>query len=306
MFLQHTGLDIVADKALIGFLKVLVGVNRDIQIIAYRDDKRLVGDNDKFNLRMGFGLHAGWAIEGAVGSLQKVDATYLSPHVNMAARMEAASKQFGVEILMSERFFEVRSRSVAPCHLMLLNFHRQQYSIFLCLCFYYTVQYSYTACFLYLITKKLMSPEAQDQCRKLDVVTVKGSAVPMPIYTYDVFQKQVFPQLRTPKFSNLNLEEVLNKQADEYDSMLWTQDPDLIQLRCLSTPVFKRTYRQGLDHYLNGNWDLARDFLSKADQMMANGDAGGDGPSRTLLDYMQARNWKCPSDWDGYRPLTSK
>jgi class 3 adenylate cyclase len=34
---------------------------------------------------MGFGLHAGWAIEGAVGSLQKVDATYLSPHVNMAA-----------------------------------------------------------------------------------------------------------------------------------------------------------------------------------------------------------------------------
>ena len=35
-------------------------------------------------VRMGFGLHAGWAIEGAVGSLQKVDATYLSPHVNMA------------------------------------------------------------------------------------------------------------------------------------------------------------------------------------------------------------------------------
>ena len=58
---------------------------------------------------MGFGLHAGWAIEGAVGSLQKVDATYSSPHVNMAARMEAASKQFGVGILMSERFFEVRN-----------------------------------------------------------------------------------------------------------------------------------------------------------------------------------------------------
>jgi class 3 adenylate cyclase len=36
---------------------------------------------------MGFGLHAGWAIEGAVGSTYKVDATYLSPHVNMAARL---------------------------------------------------------------------------------------------------------------------------------------------------------------------------------------------------------------------------
>lgn len=110
MFIDNDlGLDIVADKALIGFLKVIVGVNRDDQVIAYRDDKRLISGSGSFNLRMGFGLHAGWAIEGAVGSLQKVDATYLSPHVNMAARMEAASKQFGVAILMSERFFEVRS-----------------------------------------------------------------------------------------------------------------------------------------------------------------------------------------------------
>jgi class 3 adenylate cyclase len=59
-----------------------------------------------FQLRMGFGLHAGWAIEGAVGSLQKVDATYLSPHVNMAARMEAATRQFGVSILMTRSFFK--------------------------------------------------------------------------------------------------------------------------------------------------------------------------------------------------------
>jgi class 3 adenylate cyclase len=35
---------------------------------------------------MAFGLHAGWAIEGAVGSSHKIDATYLSPHVNLAAR----------------------------------------------------------------------------------------------------------------------------------------------------------------------------------------------------------------------------
>jgi class 3 adenylate cyclase len=51
---------------------------------------------------MGFGLHAGWGIEGAVGSLQKVDATYLSPHVNMAARLETSSKQYGVPLLASQ------------------------------------------------------------------------------------------------------------------------------------------------------------------------------------------------------------
>ena len=49
-----------------------------------------------FRLRLGFGLHHGWAIEGAIGSEHKVDASYLSPHVNMSARLEAATKQFGV------------------------------------------------------------------------------------------------------------------------------------------------------------------------------------------------------------------
>ena len=62
---------------------------------------------------MGFGLHAGWAIEGAVGSLQKVDATYLSPHVNMAARLETSSKQYGVPLLASQ--VSIVSYSVGLC-----------------------------------------------------------------------------------------------------------------------------------------------------------------------------------------------
>lgn len=51
---------------------------------------------------MGFGLHVGWAIEGAIGSEYKIDASYLSPNVNMASRLEAATKQFGTTILLSE------------------------------------------------------------------------------------------------------------------------------------------------------------------------------------------------------------
>ena len=57
---------------------------------------------------MGFGLHAGWAIEGAVGSIHKVDATYLSPHVNMAARLETSSRQYGVPILISQNAYVER------------------------------------------------------------------------------------------------------------------------------------------------------------------------------------------------------
>ena len=92
----------VADRALVGFLKVIADLNRDEKILAYRDREdlrtvnELTGETLPFRVRMGFGLHIGWAIEGPVGSLQKVDATYLSPHVNMAARCETAAKQWHV------------------------------------------------------------------------------------------------------------------------------------------------------------------------------------------------------------------
>lgn len=284
------GLDFLSDKALIGFLKVIIEVNRDVQLLAYRSDERLsMGNGHIFSLRMGFGLHAGWAIEGAVGSLQKVDATYLSPHVNMAARMEVATKQFGVSILITRSFYKVRHDAVYLPSLLegdnvVLNPNRL-FSHF---------------------GSQLLSEPAQNHCRKVDVVTVKGSNVPMSIYTYDTFQNQVFPQLRAPKFSNLTLQEVLTRQAEKYDATTWMSDPDLVQLRCLATPLFLKTFDKGLKNYLGGHWEEAREILEKADKLMASNDIGGDGPSQALLKYMKVYNWKCPSSWTGHRPLTSK
>lgn len=128
----------------------------------------------------------------------------------------------------------------------------------------------------------------------------------MSIYTYDTFQNQVFPQLRAPKFSNLTLQEVLTRQAEKYDATTWTSDPDLVQLRCLVTPLFLKTFDKGLKNYLGGHWEEAREILEKADKLMASNDIGGDGPSQAIMKYMKAHNWKCPSSWTGHRPLTSK
>ncbi len=128
----------------------------------------------------------------------------------------------------------------------------------------------------------------------------------MPIYTYDCLQNQVFPQLRTPKFSSLKLSDVLRKQAEEYDVGIWERDQDLIQLRHLATSTFKETYRQGLENYLSGDWEKAREYFIKADSLMINSDSSGDGPSKTLIAYMRKRDFQCPHDWKGFRPLTSK
>jgi class 3 adenylate cyclase len=62
-----------------------------------------------FQCKMGFGIHQGWAIEGAIGSYFKVDASYLSPNVNMAARLEAATKQFGTLLLISGDLHDIMS-----------------------------------------------------------------------------------------------------------------------------------------------------------------------------------------------------
>jgi hypothetical protein len=68
---------------------------------------------------MGFGLHMGWAIEGAIGSSYKIDASYLSPNVNMAARLEAATKQYGVTILISGALYDCLSDDIkAICRLI--------------------------------------------------------------------------------------------------------------------------------------------------------------------------------------------
>ena len=58
----------------------------------------------------------GWAIEGAIGSTFKIDASYLSPHVNIASRLEAATKQYGVPLLISDhlhRFFSPRFQAIS-------------------------------------------------------------------------------------------------------------------------------------------------------------------------------------------------
>ena len=52
-----------------------------------------------------FGFHVGWAYEGPIGSYFKVDASYLSPNVNIASRVESVAKQYGVSILVSEEFY---------------------------------------------------------------------------------------------------------------------------------------------------------------------------------------------------------
>ena len=96
----------LCDGALGAFIEVIEEINASRTLKEITQHEGLQARIPGFTTKMGFGLHLGWAIEGAIGSNYKVDCSYLSPNVNMAARLEAATKQFGAEILLSGDFYQ--------------------------------------------------------------------------------------------------------------------------------------------------------------------------------------------------------
>ena len=78
--------------SLISFLKIQAAIHTNKKIVKYKNNSKLNARMPGYSVKMGFGLHFGWAIEGAIGSEFKIDASYLSPNVNMASRLEAATK----------------------------------------------------------------------------------------------------------------------------------------------------------------------------------------------------------------------
>eukprot|EP00429_Kryptoperidinium_foliaceum_P039921 CAMPEP_0176166240 /NCGR_PEP_ID=MMETSP0120_2-20121206/85020_1 /TAXON_ID=160619 /ORGANISM="Kryptoperidinium foliaceum, Strain CCMP 1326" /LENGTH=1393 /DNA_ID=CAMNT_0017503773 /DNA_START=61 /DNA_END=4240 /DNA_ORIENTATION=- len=106
------GIQAFTDRALLGMLKSFAGVHRDKQLTTvWKNDFRLSAGVSAYQVDIIYGMDAGWAVEGAVGSEYKIDATYLSPHVNMASRMMSATKQYGVTILLSKAVEELLSRT---------------------------------------------------------------------------------------------------------------------------------------------------------------------------------------------------
>ncbi|OQS07397.1 hypothetical protein THRCLA_00592 [Thraustotheca clavata] len=100
----------VADNALMAFLKTMVDIDTSPKLKAYKTNKLLQTRFEiPFQVKMGYGLHVGWAIDGAIGSKYKIDASYLSSDVNMAATLESTTKLYHVPLIMSHSFYNLLS-----------------------------------------------------------------------------------------------------------------------------------------------------------------------------------------------------
>ena len=129
---------ITADCSVLAFLRIILKINKNLNILSYRKNEEILKRIPNFKVNMGFGLHLGYGIEGAVGSTYKIDASYLSPNVNIAARLETATRQFGLSLLISGVLYD------------------------------------------------LLTDDMKSICRYIDCVTVKGSELPLDLYTIDL------------------------------------------------------------------------------------------------------------------------
>eukprot|EP00980_Cylindrotheca_fusiformis_P031525 scaffold26496_cov113-Cylindrotheca_fusiformis.AAC.8 len=102
-----------ADKALLSVVKICMALQYDDYYVKTMSDTARTALLNKLRKRpgpivqMGFGLHAGKAVQGAIGSQRKIDATYVSEAVEKAEFLESSTKQYGLKMLMSGRFHQL-------------------------------------------------------------------------------------------------------------------------------------------------------------------------------------------------------
>merc|ERR1719281_747650 len=100
--LEESMVQRMADMSTIAFARILGEIHQSPILASYRGHPALqqrLGGNCRVHVSLG--LHAGWAIEGAVGSEFKIDASYLSPNVSIAVQVEQATTIYSIPILIS-------------------------------------------------------------------------------------------------------------------------------------------------------------------------------------------------------------
>ena len=100
----------LADKSLIAAVKIVSEIRRANQFNVYfKAPKMQAKFEGQTRPYLTFGLHMGWIIEGAVGSDQKIDASYLSPNLHIANRIQELTKDYNMQILLTEALYSLMS-----------------------------------------------------------------------------------------------------------------------------------------------------------------------------------------------------
>ncbi|CAE7404082.1 unnamed protein product [Symbiodinium sp. CCMP2456] len=263
----------IADMAVMSFVCITIEVQKSNILATYRTHPGLQQRFPDFRVSLGFGLHCGWAIEGAIGSEYKIDASYLSPNVNVASQLEAASTQLQLWMLMS-------SFMVKLCSKELMEYLRMVDHVML---------------------------EGSKKCLRLftlDLDHAKIHVKPRLRGRKKVYNRYKVRQMREAVKNELwtadfNLCETLANHSD------------FVVMRDSYSKEFFERFAVGFRNYEAGEWLVARDlFLTchYSEESCKNSDTQPqprpqDGPVKALLGFMEKYDYEPPLDWQGYRHL---
>eukprot|EP00929_Paragymnodinium_shiwhaense_P007140 TRINITY_DN111088_c0_g1_i1.p1 TRINITY_DN111088_c0_g1~~TRINITY_DN111088_c0_g1_i1.p1 ORF type:complete len:1002 (+),score=175.31 TRINITY_DN111088_c0_g1_i1:91-3096(+) len=254
----------MADMSVCAMAKILGSIQKSSTLAAYRQHPQLQQRfSAHYHVCLKFGLHAGWAIEGTVGSEYKIDASYLSPHVNIAATMEKATSVYHVPVLVSE----------AVRGLMTLGMASE----------------------LRLIDRVSIRASKEPLCiysldLHTDTLHVEG-----PKYLGNWNSRQRF---KARQFLESEKQTKMSRHTS-IDEHFYGND-DIEEMRRHYSVEFKQIFSMGFTNYSEGEWQVARRLLSRAKQLSVNAE---DGPCIALLDFMEQYQFKAPDDWAGVRQL---
>lgn len=269
----------ISDMALISFIRILAAVHKSYKLDKYRKNEGLNKRIKNYCVKMGFGLHLGWSIEGAIGSTFKIDASYLSPNVNTASKLEEKTKEYGVMLVISGEFIKFCSPDMQKRARIIDKFvgeNNEEETV-------YTVDIDITA-----LKIEDHDPEEDNESNDLmrDNVTSVVNAIAMK--KLEKYKKRI-----KRKMNYDDAVKGTRKVWKEFDE----NDLDYAIMRRKFTPEFYENYNYGFEMFMNGDWLEAKRYFEFASEIL--GDK--DGPTENLIHIMKENNFVRPHDWKGNR-----
>lgn len=273
----------LAELSLISFLKCIEQVTTDPRTLKYSkhpDIRRKLGD---YLVKLGFGLHAGWAVEGALGSKYKIDLSYLSPNVDMSSRLEGLTKKYKKSLLFTNSIYNLMTSSsiMKMCRKIdrvLVNQDK--------IMEYYTVDFSVD--YLQHMEKiTRLGAKGKIDDRKFSLCGIR---------TVGKKYRSSFAQ--QPKKKKVILEEINYETFKEFDKIERTfeeilMDPNLCFLLGIDNienkkerEAFIKMFNEAFHHYELGEWETSIEKFKYILEIFTI-DGEPDGPSQFLLNYME-------------------
>jgi len=262
----------LCDMSLISIIKMFAKIYKSKTLDKYRKNKKLIKKFNGYMVRIGFGLHLGWSIEGAIGSSFKIDASYLSPNANMANGCEERTKEYGALLIMTDKFAEMLSDEARSCLRMIdiINMNTDEpLGLF-------TVDMD-----LFALT--IDEEESESQQFFNDDPNMNNQAT----------RKMMKYQKRLKR--NKNLADAMAFPPKRQFWMDFVENSDDWQLmRQKYTENFYKNYNLGFDEFNFGDWGKAKEYLETALSVIPD-----DKSTIRMLDKMKSMNYQKPSDWAG-------